>query len=228
MKWHFSYLRHRKGHGIHSPFVYKLITQVLEEKTPYYAFEEIENFRKSLLARTDEIAKITARETQSAKFGKFLFRLENFLQNKNVIVVGASTGVMGMYLAMVSRTQTRCYLLEERTELLQPVKEFALEQHLHNVYFTDADLQQADLIFINQLPANAEIEKIVKKYKSLTHEKTVWIINDIDKNKKMYDLWRSFQIIPGLKLDLKTAGLVFWNNKLPKQTYKLYWKDGKK
>jgi hypothetical protein len=227
-------LRHRKGHGIHSPFVYNLITQVIEEKTPYYAFEEIENFRKSLLERTGEsttddnqIAEITARETQSARFGAFLFRLENYLKSKTVIVAGASTGVMGMYLAMVGKTQTECYLLEERTELLQPVKEFALAQHLHNIHFTDDNLKPADLIFINQLNENQTVDKIVEKYMPFTHNKTVWIINDMDKNKKMSELWQSLQT-PNLKVDLQTVGLVFWNEKLPKQTYKLYWKDGKK
>jgi hypothetical protein len=223
----FSYLRHRKGHGIHSPFVYNLITRVIEEKSPYYAFEEIEDFRKSLLERKDELSEITARETPSAKFGAFLFRLVKELKCKSVAVVGASTGVMGLYVAMVSRIKTDCYLLEERETLLQPVKDFALEQNLFNLYFTDANLEKADLIFINQLKKELEIDEIIKKCQSLSGNNTVWVLNHIDKDKKMCDLWQSVQT-PSLKLDLQSVGLIFWNEKFREKTYKLYWKDGKK
>ncbi len=30
--------RKRKGYGVHSPFAFQLITQVINQKTPYYAF----------------------------------------------------------------------------------------------------------------------------------------------------------------------------------------------
>ena len=48
-------IRYRKGFGVHSPFVFDLITKVIEEKCPYYSFQDIELLRKKMLFCTDQI-----------------------------------------------------------------------------------------------------------------------------------------------------------------------------
>ena len=44
-------IRYRKGFGVHSPFVFNLITKVIEERCQYYSFYDIELIRKQLLLR---------------------------------------------------------------------------------------------------------------------------------------------------------------------------------
>ena len=48
-------IRYRKGYGVHSPFVFNLITKVIEERCSYYSFNEIELMRRKLLFREDII-----------------------------------------------------------------------------------------------------------------------------------------------------------------------------
>ncbi|MDR0864457.1 MAG: hypothetical protein LBO74_05940 [Candidatus Symbiothrix sp.] len=234
-------LRYRNGHGVHSPFVYNLITKVIEDQSPYYAFEEIENFRKSLLVRQDEISRITAKETQPPNFGKFLFRMVNFFKCRNVIEIGSTTGVMGLYLAMASRTQCDCFLLEERTGLWQAVKENALAHNLNKLHCIEGDyeenlktlhsrLPEADLIFINQLPRSIGIEKGILLCKPFIKETSILILNDIIKNKEMKNLWSLLKdhSQSRVTMDLYTIGIVFFDDKLPKRHYKAYFNHGKK
>ena len=82
-------IRYRKGFGVHSPFVFNLITKVIEERCQYYSFYDIELIRKQLLFQDDEItypdrqqrgrcaaarsAGIVEREDMQPKHGALLF-----------------------------------------------------------------------------------------------------------------------------------------------------------
>lgn len=72
-------LKHRKGFGVHSPFAYSIITEVIEEKLPYYAY-------RRMLRTYDKQAPITH------KVACLLLRLANRFRCRNVIEVGSDGG----------------------------------------------------------------------------------------------------------------------------------------
>ena len=53
------FAKYRRGHGIHSPFVFDFITTVLNDKTENPAFLEIEKLRTNLLSNKEKITKWT-------------------------------------------------------------------------------------------------------------------------------------------------------------------------
>ena len=67
---------HRKGYGVHSPFAFRLITEVISESYPYYGYTDI---KKSL--NTPRIL--------STKVLKLIFRLVNWLQPITILEVGS-------------------------------------------------------------------------------------------------------------------------------------------
>ena len=81
--------RHKRGYGVHSPFVFDLITNVIKEKAVYYDFERIES-------------KGNIREKER-KLYRLLFRLAEYFSYRNVLCVGVRSPWVSMYLAAVSK-----------------------------------------------------------------------------------------------------------------------------
>jgi predicted O-methyltransferase YrrM len=101
-----------KGHGIHSPFIFEFVTQVLRDRVSYPA--SIEELRKSLLderravptldfgaGNSGErlISEIARTSLKPAKFGQLLYRMARFYQPANILELGTSLGVTTAYLA---------------------------------------------------------------------------------------------------------------------------------
>lgn len=247
-------LRYRKGYGVHSPFVFNLITKVIEEKSPYYIFDEIENIRQNLLKdknvvsytnkkgrRTSKtISSITAKETQSPKYGALLFRLMNFFQCKHVVEIGASTGIMGLYLAS-AYSDCKCIALENREALVAIAQKTSNHFQAKRIFVKSGDfiqmisgisgeLPKIDLIFINTASDPDLTKSVLMKCLPLINEDTILVVDGINKNKKMKVLWKCIRELTQARLtiDLYALGLVFFNHKLYKKHYITYFDHGKK
>ena len=248
-------MRHRKGHGVHSPLAYSLITKVIEEKCPYYIFEEIEKIRQSLIEdstlvtysgrsgkiKRNTVGEITLKESHHRRYGALLFRLVNFFKASSVLNVGSSSGVMSFYLAS-PHSNCRCVALEHRKELLRVAEDKAKQLGLENLHFCsgtspddiDKVLQRQsggfDLIFIDTA-YDPELTGIIAG-KCLQHfrEDYVLIIDGINRNKSMQQLWKSLklQIKGGITLDLYALGIIFASHKMYKKNYITYFNHGKK
>ena len=99
-------------HGVHSPFVFDLITKCFHDKTIYPEYNVLKNYRKFLLENkntievTDfgagsrvfksnnrEIAKIAQTAGISSKNAELLFRITHYFQPKNILEIGTSLGL---------------------------------------------------------------------------------------------------------------------------------------
>jgi len=234
-------LRYRKGHGVHSPFVYNLITKVIEEKTPYYVFEDIESFRKELLHCENPINTLTAEETQSKNYGALLFRLVNFFKCRTVLQIGSSTGLMSLYLALPLRMSCNCYALEERTGLLESVRFFSEKHSLKNLHLMEGAYEESlkllsseipsfDFIFINAKGDSEKTGEAFHLIENFIASETVMVIDRIRRDNAMKKLWKEIKNRSNViqTIDLFSLGLVFFNTRLHKQHYKNYFDDGKK
>lgn len=69
MYWkHWLLARHRRGHGVHSPLVFDLITKVIEETLPYYCYDDIE----------ESLAQEPKKNALSAGAAQLMFRLLHY------------------------------------------------------------------------------------------------------------------------------------------------------
>lgn len=79
-------IRHRCGYGIHSPFVFHLVTDVIYCREPYYAYAELSLLRRNLCGRLSE------------KDEQLLFRLGNACKAEKIAIVGQGDERVSAYL----------------------------------------------------------------------------------------------------------------------------------
>jgi hypothetical protein len=112
--------RHRGGHGIHSPFLFRLITEVIENKGNFTAYpmlaaarENVDNILKILdmefYGQEDVSLKdyneqyIKSLHLLPARFDRLLFRLVNDFRPPEIAFYGSTFGVTLLALALADR-----------------------------------------------------------------------------------------------------------------------------
>ena len=107
-----------RGHGIHSPFLYDFVLNVLKDRSPQQAFSEISSLRKALFkddsilhledlgaGQSEEknsarsVASIISRSAVSENQGKFLFRMSQHYRPRSILELGTSLGLSACYLS---------------------------------------------------------------------------------------------------------------------------------
>ncbi|WP_246073730.1 O-methyltransferase [Dinghuibacter silviterrae] len=108
-----------KGHGIHSPFVFDMVTRVFGDKKVYPAYGAIESLRRHLSADRDttividdlgagtggaatqqrRLSSIARTALKPPKFGQLFFRLAQYYKPSTILELGTSLGITTAYLA---------------------------------------------------------------------------------------------------------------------------------
>lgn len=120
---------------MHSPFVFDFITRVLNDRTEYPAYAQVEQLRKQLrkskeVIRVEDfgagsvyqaehqrsIGSIARHAAKPAKYGQLLHRMVRHYQPANILELGTSLGITTAYLASANPT-ARLTTLEGATEI---------------------------------------------------------------------------------------------------------------
>lgn len=221
-------IRHIKGHGIHSPFVYNLITKVIEERCRYYCFDDIELIRKQLLFKERNVAKHKA---ISPKHGALLFRLTNYFQPRNIIQIGATIGLSTLYLTSYS-SELNCISLEnnpEYTSISAWTYNKAAKRNidLREGDYTESlpqaleDIKHPDFIFFNFRHEQTDILCLFNKCMEYIHNDTFFVFEGIRNNHQIQEFWKQICDYPEITvaIDLRSIGIIFFNKKLHKRKY---------
>jgi predicted O-methyltransferase YrrM len=114
--------RHRRGHGIHSPFVFNIISKVFRNKIDIEIISIAENIRKKMIAdnRTilvddlgsgagsfknnrRKVSEIARNSSVPARYGALLSNLASEFGKPLIIEFGTSLGISTIYLAALHR-----------------------------------------------------------------------------------------------------------------------------
>ena len=208
--------RYRKGYGVHSPFAFSLITEVIYEKSPYYAYDELRSLRKE---RNSKLPGYCLR------VDKLLFRLVNRFRPESILEVGTGTGVSLCYLA-AARLDARCVTISEEmnddsvTTLIDHCKNATIVQG-NTLQSVQEELNLFSTVDLVHIAHTREYKAVFEMCLPHLTEESLVIVEGIYDTDEKRTWWQ--QIVAdqrtGITFDLYDMGLVFFNLKMNKQHY---------
>ena len=229
-----------KGHGIHSPFVYEFVQEVLNDQMAYPEYREAERMRRKLLADntpvpledygagsrsgpgSKSVAQIARHASKTPKYGQLLFRIARYYRPHYIVELGTSLGISSSYLALADKASVM--VTGEGNYAVASIARSNLESAgLTNVRIITGNFDNTLPEMVSALPRIdlAFIDANHRKKPTLTYfsellknisDSSVIIFDDIHWSAGMEDAWNEIKKHPSvmLTIDLFFFGLVFF------------------
>ena len=211
-----------RGHGIHSPFVFDFVTNVLNDTREFYPYERIESVRRQLLLdktlieiedfgagsaqqskKQRSIGSIARHAAKGRKLSQLLFRIVHYYQPKIILELGTSLGISSAYMA-AANPDARIISIEGAAPVATLAKHHHKFLHIQNVevktgQFDDVlpvtlqELRKVDLVFID---GNHRLEPTIQYFEQLlpkTTQHSILIFDDIHWSEEMEVAWRTIK-----------------------------------
>lgn len=236
---YFVYLfssRRKKGHGIHSPFLFKLITAVFSDQREYGEYRVICQQRSLFLASNEVISiddrgagsKIKANGGSTVKDvarhasiqdkkGRLLFKLVRFFQPSSIVEFGTSLGISTLYMAMAA-PKARLVTIEASGELVRLSSESFDKLNLTNVLSVNGEFKK---VLENSSSIGNHVEFVLfdgchtmemtwylfEKMHSKSTVSTVFVFDDIRWSEEMERVWKTIARDPRVTLSIDLFSL---------------------
>jgi len=232
--------RHRRGHGIHSPFLFRLITTVVEDKQrypEYGIYKELKNRALDLLNNYPEASlakifqhyyfshsrKLYQKVELPNRYAKVVFRLIREFKPSSILNYGPTLGVSLALMAMADR-KVPVYQAVNDPEDEVFSRELLRDSGFSNIHFLQEDASNPvnpEFIMINYPDRPEQLQLVVKKYLEKPSDDGVLVIRGIHESKETQNIWQ--EVIAServrVSLDLFAIGIVLFRKGLQKENF---------
>lgn len=191
--------RHRRGYGVHSPFAFDVVTNVIYEKTAYYAYAQIEKEER-------EAARHAGRSAATAlctKKNRLVFRLVNRFQPSLILDIGAASATT-RYL-QAGNKKARCITITDT-----PTYETFKAEPVDFIYIRPYN----DIALVKRVWERAMLEGMIGT-------RTVCVLDGIHYTASMKTFWQECinDARVGISFDLYDLGILLFDKSKIKQHY---------
>jgi hypothetical protein len=230
----------RGGYGVHSPFVFDLLTTVIEENGCYYCYEDLNTVRRQLLQNRGDIGynnrKYTVKEYLkrfcfSEREDRLLFRLANRFKPRTIYTIGSDLGLAPLYLTAYFKT-AHCVVIEPEADAAAFARNYAGKYSRSKIDISGSfDIPEEGAIDFFVWGRSLVTERVTRnnfsyrafeKILPYMNDKSVMVISDINSLKENRNAWKKVCAHPKVTvtLDLCSLGIVLFSPELNRKTYK--------
>ena len=243
-------LKSSNQHGVHSPFVYDLVTKCFYDKANYEAYSAILNYKKSLLKNNTKIkvkdlgagsqvmkqqersvSEIAKNAGTTNKRAKLLYRLTKYFKTENILELGTSLGIATHALSLGS-PKANITSIEGCPETSKFTKEHlknyqAKHVSVHTGNFNDEieklSSNNYDLIFFDGNHTKEATLKYFETALNTANNDSVFILDDIYWSEGMTEAWETIKEHPKVIVTIDTFfwGFVFFRSEQEKEHFKI-------
>jgi predicted O-methyltransferase YrrM len=207
-----------KGHGMHSPFVFDFITNVLNDKNRYPDYDKVEGLRKQLLldkssikvedlgagsavskAKSRSVTSIARSAAKPAKYGQLLYRMMKHYRPHTILDMGTSMGITTAYLAVANPVAT-VITMEGSPEIAAKARQHFKSLQLDNVKLAEGnfndtlpgvlnELKTVDFAFIDGNHRKEPTGRYFQQILPFIHNDTILVFDDIHWSHEMEEVW---------------------------------------
>jgi len=224
---HFFHLRHRKGHGIHSPYLFEFVNLVVynSEKVSIPPGVRLEHRR----AREDHslaggegrsVRSFVLRSSVSEKKGALLHRIARWFRPEMMVELGTGLGISTLYLATGS-PGISLHSIEGNTQRATFAAHLVNRRQLGpvSIHWGDMDEKLDEILplmpgrFLAYVDGNHRFDPTVSYVRLLMEragEEAVIILDDIYWSREMHRAWREIISWPEIRasIDLYHLGIL--------------------
>lgn len=244
-----KFLRLSKNkHGVHSPFVYGLITNCFNDRSKHAEYSVLKRYRNALktdnsvINMTDfgqgsrvfrglnrKVSAIYRNAGMKKKRQKLLFRISNYLKCENILEFGTSLGSGTIALALsnefayVNTVEACANTAGTAHKYFQKfaLRNINLHKETFGEFLSKANSEKYDLIFID---GDHNGDRTFAYFNSLVekvHNNTIMIFDDIYWSKDMTLAWQKIIDSENVTVSIDTFqwGIVFFRREQPKQHF---------
>jgi predicted O-methyltransferase YrrM len=225
--------RSKNEHGVHSPFVFDLVTKCFYDKTKYPAYSILNNYRNALLKNknfidvTDfgagsrvfksnkrQVARIAKTAGISKRSAALLFKVVRYFQPDTILEIGTSLGLAtsAMYLG---NKNAKIITLEGCPQTINQCQSQLQKFDINNVecvnskfedYFKTLDLKPTTFNFI-YFDGNHSKTATLAYFEMLLptiNNESVWVFDDIHWSPEMELTWEIIKEHPKVTVTIDT------------------------
>ena len=236
--------RHRRGFGIHSPFLFRLITTDVEGRSnnpEYKNFKQIKKEAIGLLRGTmspeieslfqqynlpvSKSDKLYRKIELPLRYSKAVYRLIKYFQPTNIFYYGPTLGV-SLVIASLASPKSTVYPIDENPNFQSFAGQLIAKSNEMSIKYLcegPPPLAKAEFCFVNYPFDPVFSRKIIQKRIAEHGMDDVLIIRGIHESKEMEDCWAELttSLEVRISLDLFEIGIILFRKGLQKESFVL-------